>query len=195
MDTNTNAPVTQAPVAAPGIFGTSLPSIATLAVGVLLFLLPFVDFKCNNVSLKKASGFELATGFSIEKGGGNSMFSNGESSSSKEKREGNIYAMIALGLGIVALGLSFVKVKAALGLSMVTAIGAAVALILLMIDIKKQISTESRGTSPSGDDPLGMNKMAENINLRAEFTPEFYLAVVAFLAAAWFLYQRMKAKS
>ncbi len=192
MDTNTNTPAQQAPVAAPGIFGTSLPSIATLATGVLLFLLPFIDIKCNDVSLKTVSGFELATGFSIDKNG-SSPLSNGESTGTKEKKEGNIYAILALAMGVVALGLSFTNAKAAIGVSMITAAGAAVALIGLMIDIKGQMKTNPVNSSASGDDPLGMNKMAENINVRVEFTPWFYIAVIAFLVSAYFCFRRIQA--
>ncbi len=194
MDTNTNAPVIQAPVAAPGIFGTSLPSISSLVAGVLLFLLPFIDIKCNDMSLKKVSGFELATGFTIDKGGNSSVLSNGESGGNKEKKDANTYAIIALVLGVVALGLSFTNSKAGVAIALITAIGAVVSLIGLMIDIKGQMKTNTGKSSPSGDDPLGMSKIAENINVRVEFTPWYYLAVVAFIVAAFFLFKRMGAK-
>jgi hypothetical protein len=76
---------------------------------------------------------------------------------------------------------------------MVTAIGAAVSLIGLMIDIKGQMKTNNVKSGPPGDDPLGISKMAENINVRVEFTPWFYLSLIAFLVAAFFAYKRMTA--
>lgn len=187
MDMNTNAPVEQVRMSSPGVFSTGLPSIATLATGVLLFLLPFIDIKCNNVSLKTVSGFELATGFSVGKGGNNTLFNDNEQTSTKEKKDGNIYAIIALALGVVALGLSFVNAKAGITGAMITAIGAAVALIGLMIDIKKQVNLDKGGTT--GD------HLTENINIRVEFTPWFYISLIAFVVAAFFCFKRLQSSS
>ena len=62
MDTNqstdqpTNQPIEQSiastsiqasAAATPGVLGTKMPSTVAFAVAVLLFLMPFIDIKCN----------------------------------------------------------------------------------------------------------------------------------------------------
>ena len=59
--------VFNSPANVPGIFATKIPSSVVLGIAILLFFLPFVDVKCNTMSLQTVSGFELATGFEIKK--------------------------------------------------------------------------------------------------------------------------------
>lgn len=187
------------------MFGTKIPSAVTFAVGVLLFLMPFADIKCNNMSLKTVSGVELATGFELKKGGGGSSLfddmktgdtDSKDKSGSTEKKDPNLYAMVALGLGVLGLLLSFTNAKAAIGGAMVTGIGSSAALIGMMLDIKKQMKT---GMSSGGNDKSsgGLEdfgkELTDKINITVDFTPWFYVAVVAFLAAAFFSYKRMSA--
>lgn len=114
-----------------------------------------------------------------------------------------MYALIALGLGVLGLLLSFTNAKAALGGAMVTGVASAGALIGMMLDIKKKVKLDMPDMSdktPDNDvgntiDKIGdkMNDLTDKMNISVEFTPWFYIAVLAFLAAAFFCYKRMSA--
>ena len=211
---DSNQPITPAPVyvpasAAPGMFGTKVPSSVAFLVAMLLFLMPFVDIKCNGTSLQTISGVQLATGFKM-KSTDNSLLNdaktdNADSTTTKttttttpaktDKKEPNLYALIALGLGVLGLVLSLTNAKAALGGAMVTGIASAGALIGMMLDVKKKVKLDMPDTgtkSTSGSDALGLDKLGDNLKITVDFTPWFYIAVIAFLAAAFFCYKRMQ---
>ena len=175
VSTVTNSP-------APGVFGTKIPSSVVFGIGVLLFLMPFLDIRCNNMSIQQISGVQLATGFKVEApGSNNSLFGNvpeayahQQGSSSKE---GNLYATVAIILGVLALVFSLINLQSGPVGSIITGALASVALIGLMVDIKGKIGTEL--------------KSADNIVLAVQFTPFFYVSIIAFLVGAWFSYKRM----
>lgn len=178
----TPAPQTGAPKA-------KLPSTIAFAVGILLFFMPFVDIQCNNMSLQKVSGAELATGFKVKSPGtGNSLFDGldkmgGETKttvSSKDKKDPNVYALAALALGALGLLLSISNAKLGGIGGVLTGALSAASLIGLLIDIRRQLKAD-----------IGMDNQTD-INIAVEFTPWFYLAVISFIAAAYFSYKRMK---
>ena len=210
MDTNqTTASVPSTPVyapAPPGMFGTKIPSSVAFVVGVLLFFMPFVDIKCNGTSLQTISGVQLATGFKMKNNSTDNSFLNDvktdkvdetitKATTKTDKKEPNLYAMIALGLGVFGLILSFTNAKAAIGGAMITGIASAGALIGMMLDVKKKAKLDIPGTGDksTGTDSLGLDKLGDNLKITVEFTPWFYIAVIAFLAAAFFCYKRMSA--
>jgi len=207
MDTNQPTPQSQSqPVrqpgsSNPGLFGTKVPSAVAFATGVLLFFLPFVDIKCNNMSLQQVSGFQLATGFQMKDNKDQFSLDNTRTDNDKEttkatakteKKDPNLYAMVALGLGLIGLILSFTNMKAAAGGAMVTGILSAGALIGLMLDIKKKIKLDMPKTSSGSEMDGAFNRLGENVRITADFTPWFYVAVIAFLVAAFFSYRRMQ---
>lgn len=202
METNqpiTN-PVNIPAVPVPGIFETKIPSAIAYAVGVLLFFMPFVDIKCNNMSLQQVSGFQLASGFTMKKNGADNSFLNDiktdrtEGTTAKSDiKDPNLYALIALALGIIGLILSFTNARAANGAAMVTGIASAGALIGLFIDIKKQVKLDmpdSGGDISKGIEDFGKT-VTDKMNISVDFTPWFYIALISFLAAAYFCYRRM----
>ena len=216
MDTNQpTASTTYALASAkPGLFGTKMPSTVAFAVAVLLFLMPFIDIKCNNMSLQQVSGLQLATGFKMKNNSSDNSFLNDiktdkvddtitKATAKTDKKDPNMYALIALGLGVLGLLLSFTNAKAALGGAMVTGVASAGALIGMMLDIKKKVKLDMPDMSdktPDNDvgntiDKIGdkMNDLTDKMNISVEFTPWFYIAVLAFLAAAFFCYKRMSA--
>ncbi len=213
MDTNQTTTTTTTyapPPPSRGMFGTKIPSTIAFAVGILLFLMPFVDIKCNNMSLQQVSGLQLATGFKMKNSSSDNPFLNDiktdkvdegitKTTTKSDSKDPNMYAMIALGLGVLGLFLSFTNAKAAIGGAMVTGIGSAGALIGLMLDIKKKIKMPSvGGAGGSKDGGLGEKiddlgkELGDKINISVDFTPWFYISVVAFLAAAIFCYMRMR---
>lgn len=213
MDTNQpTASPTYAPASATsGMFGTKIPASVAFIVGILLFFMPFIDIRCNNMSLQQVTGFELATGFKMKNKSSDNPFLNDIKSdkmdegiskvtTKQDKKDPNLYAMIALGLGVLGLLLSFTNAKAAIGGAMVTGIASAGSLIGMMLDIKKKIKTDMPSTGGNGAADDGLSKGLENfgkelgdkMNISVDFTPWFYVAVVAFLAAAFFCFMRMR---
>ena len=70
------------------------------------------------------------------------------------------------------------------------------ALIGLMIDVKKQVKLEMPGKNnrnDGGDLLNGLNNIGDNMGVSVDFTSWFYVAVIAFLAAAFFCYRRISA--
>lgn len=169
-----------------------MPSVIAFAAGLLVFLLPFVEIRCNNMSLKKVSGAELATGFKMDAlGTDNSLFNNldkglngntGSNSSNSGKKDPNVYALAALVLGALGLLLSFSNIKAGGIGGVLTGALAAASLIGLWIDIRKQLKTD-----------LSVKDVGADVSISVDFTPWFYISVVGFITAAYFSYKRMKA--
>jgi len=214
MDTNQPAAVPAPLTASPGLFGSKIPSSVAFVVAILLFFMPFIDIKCNNMSLQQVSGFQLATGFQMKNSSSDNSYLNDiksdkvdneitKATTKTDKKEPNLYAMIALGLGVLGLGLSFTNAKASLGVAMVTGVASAGALIGMMLDLKKKAKLEVPDVSdktPDNDvgntiDKIGdkMSDLTDKMNISIDFTPWFYIAVIAFLAAAFFCYKRMSA--
>jgi hypothetical protein len=217
MDTNqpTTQPVYAPAAAAPGMFGTKIPSTVAFAIAVLLFFMPFVDIKCNGMKLQDVRGFELATGFKMKNSGSDVPYLDDvktdgidkaitKTTTKTDEKDPNLYAMIALGLGVIGLGLCFVKNKMAAGSGMVAGVLGAAALIGLMLDIKKEVKTNMLGgladktkDVTKGDVPeldTGLNKIGDQLsglNISVDFTPWFYIAVIAFLAGVFFCYKRI----
>ncbi|MER3498014.1 MAG: hypothetical protein C4308_04955 [Chitinophagaceae bacterium] len=177
-----------------GVLGSKIPASIAFLIGSLLFLLPFVDIKCNGVSLKKVSGAELVTGFEVNTGTDNSVLSNIERESTatvkkSEKKDPNIYAMAALGLGVLGFVISLLSFSGRPILGATLGILSFVAMIGLMLDVKKKVNVDVPNSNPSPGDLNIENTM----KITADFTAFFWLAVIAFLAAAIFSFmQRSK---
>jgi hypothetical protein len=181
---NSQLPTEQATSASNGVFGTKIPSSVAFIVAVLLFFLPFLDIKCNNMSLQKIIGIELATGFNIKPAGSdNSLFGGMEKTTGAkgERKDPYIYALVALALGVGGFLLSLVNKKAtAFGGVIIGVLGTA-AMIGMIIDIKADIKGEGLGTE-------------DGVKVAVEFTLWFFVTIIAFLAAAFFSYRRMRSE-
>lgn len=204
LSTSSNIP-SSAPTQKPGIFGTKIPSSVAFGVGVLLFFMPFLDIRCNSMILQKVSGVQLATGFQIKSPGSDNTlvggFENMNDSDTKaptkgEKKEPNMLALAALVLGVIGLVFSLLNAKTGGTAGIITGILAAVALIATMIDVKSQVKAgmPDLRNKPRRDDASGFDKLGDSIYIAVDFTPWFYIAVIAFLVAAFFCYKRMQVK-
>jgi hypothetical protein len=207
MDTNqATASSTLTPPASSGIFGTKIPSTVAFAVGVLLFLLPFSEIKCGSTTIANNTGLRIVLGKDWQTVGGG-MFNNNDiqqktvSATKEQKGQKQIFAIVAIGLGVLGLLLSFSNAKAAAGGGGLTGLLSAGALIGLMLDLKKDfnnslanqaIDKTREGANDSGLDKIGSS--LDNIKPTLNFTPWFYIAVIAFLVAAFFCYLRMQKK-
>ena len=180
------------PVPPSSVFATKIPSAVAFTIGILLFFLPFAEIKCNGNSYAKNSGFGIAIGKewkSTER-----MFGNRTNETTKtegnQKNDPNPYAIVGLALGVIGLALSFANARAAIGGALISGILATAALVGLLFDLNKQIRDPNPVKDKIGGD---LDKTLNDIKVTIEFTPWFYIAVVSFLAAAFFCYKRMQA--
>ena len=160
--------------------------------GVLLFFLPFVEIKCNGTTLAHNSGLGLAIGSDFKESNemrslGNSMKNSfGDEQvtvkSEKKENEGKMYALAlgALVLGVIGLIISYTNARSG-KTTMIIGILSAIALIIVMIQVKADLKTKS---STGNEDAFSRGMIT------AEFTIWYYLALLAFLAAAFFSYKR-----
>jgi hypothetical protein len=160
--------------------------------------MPFVNIKCGDTTLKQVSGVELATGFEMkDTRSNNSLFNsndiNTSFSSQPDTRRGNNFAIAAMLLGLVAAIVALLNFKGRAGLGLVLGTATVVALIALMIDVKNKIKSDS---PPPGHSNNGFNmNLGNDVNIVAEFTPYFYLAVLLFALGAYFSYKQRTIKT
>lgn len=208
MDTNQPTTTTTTtyvpPPPGPGMFGTKIPSSVAFAVGLLLFLLPFAEIRCAGTKLATKSGLDFALDNKWKPLGGGLMGKNettDQSLSAGKEQKGNTQYLIigAFGLGLLGLLLSLAGGKAGGGGGIVTGVLGAGALIGFMLDLKKNVNNSLReqamDKAKEGVDNLGLDKLGggmDKMTPTLAFSPWFYIAVVAFLAAAFFCYKRMQ---
>jgi hypothetical protein len=168
------------------------------SIGVLLFLLPFAEIRCNYVALAKNTGLGIAAGTqwksSVFSGMQDTMKSfdseNGAKKTEDDKKlekelsmGPNIFALIALltGIGGVLMALGNSKYRSLI--CMCTGILGAVMLIALMIQLQWQLKSQLPSGKGKGDDHLGLNM---NMLLKLQFTIWYYISLVSFIVAAFF---------
>jgi hypothetical protein len=185
------------------MFGTKIPSAVAFAVAILLFLLPFAEIRCGGTKLATKSGLDFAMDNKWKPLGGglfgkNDMKDDALSTGKEQKGNTQYFIIGALVLGVIGLLLSFAGPKAGAG-GIATGILSAGALIGFMLDLKKNVANSMReqalDKAKDGADNLGLDKIGNtmsDIKPTLAFSPWFYIAVIAFLAAAIFCYMRMK---
>lgn len=163
-----------------------LNSISFL-VGTLLFLLPFVEIRCNDQPLASNTGIGLAFGTDYKTTSQmkslDNPFGNKSEQSVTEKQKGEMYpsALIALILGIIGVIFSFLNPgpnKAALFIGAL----AAICLIVLMVQIQMDVKGKPFSKNEDG--------LGENLKITAEFTAWYYISLISFIAAAFFSYRK-----
>lgn len=163
------------------------------AVGLILFLLPFAEIRCNDVALAGNTGIGIATGQEwrvVMMGGSNELLKKaGEKDgvNSKEnpfKSDPNVFALIAIGVGLAGLAFSFTNQKIRPLLGMSAGILGAVMLIAVMIQLKIVM----KSALSQKDDKSGLN-MDMGMLLKLDFTIWYYISLVSFAAAAFFSYK------
>ena|SRR5690348_11305024 len=179
--------VTTAPP--PGVFGTKIPSTVTFAVGILLFFTPFLEIKCNSMTIQSVSGVQLATGFKVDTNKGSTGYFSDIASENKtdrkvDREDPNVYAMLALLFAILGLVFCIVKMRPRLNSisGMIMALATSICLILLWSDIGNKIKLQL----PKNDDGLSIS---------IGMTSWFYVTVIVFLAAAFFNFKRLQSES
>ncbi|MBL7741206.1 MAG: hypothetical protein JNK14_18430 [Chitinophagaceae bacterium] len=191
-----------------GVFGTKIPSAVTFAVGVLLFLLPFAELKCKAPEESETSIFNLSklsmtftnSGLGLAIGSdwktnmpsAGGMFGEQGSEESWKKdmkpQEPNNYAIVALALAVAGLALSFTSGKPWAAVGLVAGVLSAGALIGLMLDLQKR----SKDLVSETQNAANRSSITEGSGFVLNFTPWFYIAIIALLVAAFFSYKRMQ---
>jgi hypothetical protein len=158
-------------------------------VAVLLFLLPFVEIRCNGMAIAKNTGIGLAVGSDYSLGNDMQTLKNQFDSDPQSKKggpskeSGKVYAfaLIALLLGIGGIALSFTKIKPGI-INTVIGVAAALSLLALMVQLNSDIK-EKAGVKEGSD-------FTDNIKVSIAFTIWYYLCIVSFLTAAFFSFKR-----
>jgi hypothetical protein len=176
-----------------GIFGTKIPASIAFLVGVLLFFLPFAEVRCNGTALAKNTGLGIATGSewqTVENSNpfGNSLGKTSTDDFKAEKQDPNLFAIAALALGVVGLLVVFLNFKGSGKAGLVIGLLSVVALICMLINLKSKVNHNSSAK------PSDINWVSD-VKVTVDATTWFYIAVIAFLAAAIFSWQQSKAKA
>ena len=158
-------------------------SVAYL-VGLLLFFLPFVEIKCNDMPFAENTGMGLAFGTDYKVTGGMGPLQGNKdriNSTSKEKGKLYVLALAALVLGVAGLGVSLSNMRSGPSVNIIIGVVAALCLIALMF----QISADVKGETHPGKS----SDFSESVKVSVHYTFWFYLSVCSFLAAAFFAYK------
>jgi len=187
----------QPPVtSSPGLLGTKIPATAAFVLAVLLFLLPFAEVKCNGTPIANNTGLGIAIGSEWKEVMSKGIFGNdfnhnsdntGQSNEHK-KQDPNKFAIVALALGIIGVVIALLVPKGGGLTNVLVGVLAAVSLIAMLIDLKSK-------TKP--DDSVRSSELGINTDtiIRVDGTAAFYLAIILFLSAALFSWQRGKVKT
>jgi hypothetical protein len=163
-------------------------SVAYL-VGLLLFFLPFVQIKCNDMPFAENTGMGLAFGTDYKVTNGLNSLQGGfgnrdreDATPAKEKGKMYVLALLALVSGVVGLGISLSNMRSGPSINLVTGILAALCMIILMF----QISADVKGET---NKPDRVSDFTDGVKVTVNYTFWFYLSVCSFLAAAFFSYK------
>lgn len=204
MDTEpTTHPASYTPAAkAPDIFKTRVPMAVAFSIGILLFLLPFAEIKCGETTVMNKSGLDIALGNdwkTITKYDRASLNDTVREKATKKEGSAQLFTIIALGLALLGLGLSFTSPRMAGVAGIITGVLSAAALIGTMIEIKKwynsTIAGQAMNRTDEAMDIFGFRSMSASLDRAKstlDFSPWFYVTVVAFIAAAVFSYLRLR---
>jgi hypothetical protein len=165
------------------------------AIGILLFLLPFAEIKCNSVSLARNTGLGIATGsnWKLSKYSESSaffsqaIFKDGKSPSSRLSDGPNIFAIAALAAGLTGLLFSFSYIKTRSLICLSSGILASIMLIAMMIQMRLSMKSGTKKGSSKEILDLDMGSI-----LSVSFTSWFYISIVVFAIAAFLGYKHYK---
>lgn len=172
----------------------NLPTI-TYAVGLLLFLLPFFDIKCNNVTMAQLKGIDVAFGGkpsvnrdleSMQNGFGSRGFDDNNVQAARPQGEGHLFitALIAFVLGVIGLILSLLNKGRNQRPNMIIGIAGAVALIASWIQVSAYVNSNAKPHENPDADFSGM------VNISASPTFWFILCLICFAVAAYYSYKQ-----
>ena len=156
-------------------------------VGLLLFFLPFVQVKCNNVPFAENTGLGLAFGTDYKVTSQPDLLETGfkapEVTSSTENGKLYISALIALILGVGGLVISLSTIRLRFLIGMVSSLAVAFCLAILMIQISSDVKTGAGEID--ADEPI-----TDAVKVTVEYTFWYYLSIASFIIASFFAYKQ-----
>ena len=169
-------------------FRSKYTTTIAFAAAVLLFLLPFVEVRCNGMTVAQNTGLGLAVGNDYALGESMKSLQNSinedrdiqKDGPTKESGKVYVLALISLILGIVGIALSFTNNRIGIINTMIGVL-AALSLIGLMFHLNHDIDQKS------GRDN---NDVADSARVSIAFTIWYFLSLVLFLAGAFFSFKR-----
>jgi len=163
----------------------SFTSISFL-VGLLLFLLPFVEIRCNGETFATNTGIGLALGIDYKTTSQVKSLENPFNDKSEkkivEREKGKLYvfALLAFLLGLAGLIISLTSNQLN---KLLVFLGSQAALCLIILFIQIQMDVKQK---PTGSDD---NALGNTIKVAAVFTAWYYLSVISFIVAAALSYR------
>lgn len=164
----------------------------SFVIGILLFLLPFVQLKCSSVVMAENSGIGLATGSQWKitmMGGTNELFknitalkSNSDQKALKIAPDWFLLLSILFAAGGIVFSVSKWNMRAIASMS--AGLLSAVMLIAAMIHLKLLI----RSQIPAGNKNDSLDISMSGL-VGIQFTIWYYLSLAAFAAAAFLSYK------
>jgi hypothetical protein len=173
-------------------FRKKYTTTVAFSIGLLLFLLPFVQLNCGSVTIAENTGLGLATGTSwnISSSGSsgtilkelNASKSNNERERIKIEPDWFLLLAIVFAVGGIIISISNWKMKplAAMSAAILATLMLVAAIVHLKILVRSQIPASGK------DDSLGMNFSGL---IKVKFTIWYYISLAAFIAAAFFSYK------
>jgi hypothetical protein len=166
------------------------PGRIAFALGILLFLMPFAEFKCGNVSIIGNSGLGIALGQPWKIAAGMSsnelMEKIGTATKPGKKMmedDPNIFALVSLVAALFGLAVSFSSLSWRTLAAICAGILAALMLLAVLIQFKLQMRSLMQNSYGSSEIGLQMGGL-----LKMSFTAWFFLSLACFIAAAFFNY-------
>ena len=171
--------------AAVGLWGTKIPSSMAFLLALVLFLLPFAEIRCNGTAVANNTGLGIATGAEWKEVVSKSIFGNGfqndrsADESKVQKQDPNIFAIVALALGVIGVLIAFLTPKGGGKFSLFVGVLAAVSLIAMLIDLRSKAKTENSIKSSE----LNFNA---GVSVTVDGTGWFYLTIILLVLGGVF---------
>jgi hypothetical protein len=176
------------------MFGGNIPSAVAFLVGILLFLLPFAEVKCNGTALANNTGLGIAMGSDWKELVTKNMLGVSDRTETTEKREytkshdPNIFAIIALALGVIGFLVAVIAVARKWNINFYIGLLAAASLVAMLIDLRSKAKSD---TSLNSSD-VGLNV---SMKVTVDGTAAYYIAIIVFIAASILSLQRSRVES
>jgi len=176
-----------------GLLGTKIPSSIAFLLGILLFLLPFAEIRCNGAAVANNTGVGIATGTEWKEVVTKSIFGSGfqnnpsTNESKVQKQDPNVFAIAALALGVIGVLIAFLTPKGGGRFNLFVGALAAVSLIAMLIDLRSKLKSENSVKSSELDLNAG-------VIVTVDGTGWFYFTIILFILGGVFSYLQGKSK-
>jgi hypothetical protein len=176
-----------------GLLGTKIPSSIAFLLGILLFLLPFAEIRCNGAAVANNIGVGIATGTEWKEVVTKSIFGSGfqnnpsTNESKVQKQDPNVFAIAALALGVIGVLIAFLTPKGGGRFNLFVGALAAVSLIAMLIDLRSKLKSENSVKSSELDLNAG-------VIVTVDGTGWFYFTIILFILGGVFSYLQGKSK-